>query len=66
MNEQVQRLIAGLEDPDTSVRWSSAWALGEIGPAAAEAVPALTVALWDADKDVRDAAEAALKKIRGP
>ena len=47
------------------VRRAAADALGKIGPAAAEAVPALIAALADADRDVRRAAADALGKI-GP
>lgn len=50
---------------DCRVRWAAADALGKIGPAAAEAVPALTAALTDADWDVRRAAADALGRI-GP
>jgi HEAT repeat protein len=38
--------------------------LGKIGPAAAEAVPALIEALRDSDKDVSRGAADALGKIR--
>jgi HEAT repeat protein len=48
----------------TRCRRIAAEALRRIGPAAAEAVPALNAALRDADTDVRHAAATALKKIR--
>jgi len=39
-------------------------ALGEIGPAAKAAVPALSEALKDKDENLRNAATEALKKIQ--
>ena len=42
-----------VNDPDPDVRQAAAFALGEIGPDAAEAVPALTKALGDRDDAVR-------------
>ena len=39
--------IAALEDDDEAVRRSAAIALGQIGPAAADAVPALMRAMKD-------------------
>lgn len=41
----VRALIAALLNPDSNVRREAAWALGQIGPAAAEALPALEAAL---------------------
>jgi hypothetical protein len=43
--------IRRLEDEEPSVRVSAVWALGEIGPEAAEVVPALLAALRD-DEDL--------------
>ena len=40
-------------------------ALGAIGPAAKDAVPALTEALKDEDRRVRQAAQFALRRIKG-
>ena len=48
-----------------NVRRSAAYALGGIGPPAAEAVPALAAALHDPDADIRRSAAHALGKI-GP
>jgi hypothetical protein len=47
------------------VRQQAARALGGIGPAAKDAVPALTDRLKDEHQHVREAAAEALKKIRG-
>ncbi len=47
------------------VRASAARALGEIGPAAADAIPALTDALDDESEGMREAAANALTSIRG-
>ena len=49
----VLALIKAPGDPLPGVRAEAAWAFGEIGSAAVAAVPALTEALWDADRDVR-------------
>jgi HEAT repeats len=50
-------------DPAHDVRNSAAAALAKIGPAAAEAVPALVTALGDPAHDVRNSAAAALARI---
>ena len=52
-------------DADEKVRWYAAFALSEIGPDAADALPALTAALDDFDDDVRGYAARALGRI-GP
>ena len=59
-------LIAALNEPGHiySGRSSIASALGDIGPAAKEAVPVLTKALKDEDGQVRYAAQEALDKIK--
>jgi HEAT repeat protein len=49
---------------DPTYRASFAGILGEIGPAAKAAVPALTEALMDKDENVCKAASEALKKIQ--
>jgi HEAT repeat protein len=62
----VPALIAALGDANgLFVRQSAAVALERIGPAAAEAVPALIQALGDADENVRAKAAVALGRI-GP
>lgn len=59
-------LIQALENQDRGVRWGAAWVLGEIGPEAKEAVPALSKALVeDEDAMVRQQAAEALRDI-GP
>ena len=55
--------IAQLKDGDWDERIIAAWALGEIGPAAAPAVPELIKALQDEDQDVRRYAAHALGTI---
>jgi HEAT repeat protein len=45
------------------VRGNTAWALGEIGPKAAPAVPALSQALNDEEERVREKAAQALQRI---
>ncbi len=57
-------LIEKLTDEDEGIRRNAAIALGKIGPAAKDAIPALTEALKDEDEEVRDRAQAALKKIK--
>ena len=57
-------LIIALRDEDASMRKKAADALGELGSAAKDAIPALTKVLKDEDKDVRDAAQTALAKIK--
>ena len=61
----VPTLTSTCGDPDPDVRRASAWALGEIGPEAKAAIPALEKLLEDAVIDVCPLAAAALKKIRG-
>ena len=59
-------LIAGLSDPAWEVRARSAEALGQLGAAAQEAVPALEEAISDEHGDVCLAASDALSRIRAP
>ncbi len=59
----VHALSAALKDNDARVRRDAAWALGDIGPAAHDAVPALVAALKDNVAEVRRAAAAALEKL---
>ena len=56
-------LLKLLQEGSASVRGYAIQILGEIGPAAKDAVPALEAALQDAS--LRPAAETALQKIRG-
>ena len=59
----MQPLLQALKDPEGRVRQRAAIALGNIGPAAHSAVPALgEAAKWD---PVRPAAEEAIRKITG-
>jgi serine/threonine protein kinase/HEAT repeat protein len=62
---RVRDLVAGLMDGDAAVRWRAAVALGEMGPAAEEAVRALVEAMEDAEDSVRWEAAKALGRI-GP
>ena len=65
--QQVERLIKELQDPDSDVRSIAAVTLGEIGSEAKDAVPALMQVLQnDQNWDVRWNAEWALKKIGTP
>jgi HEAT repeat protein len=52
-----------MKDKGVLVRRTAAEAMGQIGPDARSAVPALTEALKDEDEKVRQAAQAALKKV---
>ena len=54
-----------LKEKDERMRYLAAFALGKIGPAAKEAVPALIAALKDKVSNVRSFAARALSKI-GP
>jgi HEAT repeat protein len=56
--------VAALDDAELDVRVAAATALGELGPAAAEAIPALEAALADPGKKIRVVAEEALEQIR--
>lgn len=57
-------LIKGLEDPGSSfARIDAATGLGELGPPAKEAVPALLRAYRGGDETLREAAARALKRI---
>ena len=46
------------------IRWQAARVLGEIGPAAHEAIPALAVAMNDRSSGVREASRQSLSKIQ--
>jgi len=65
--QAIPALVAGLEHEDRDVQVASAAALGEIGPAAAQAVPALIKALRDqANWHVGREAAVALGRIGDP
>ena len=57
--------IEALRHADAFVRWSAIVALGEMGPAAGEALPGLVEALDDLDDSVRWAAAVSLGKLGG-
>jgi HEAT repeat protein len=59
----VPQLIEGLKDKVDNIRWRSAFVLGRCGPAAKEAVPALTGALAAPNPTVRAQAKRALSLI---
>lgn len=61
--DAVPALIQALQDYHPDVRQQAAWALGQIGPAAKEAIPALTQTL--AAPGIRDVVGEALRKIKG-
>jgi HEAT repeat protein len=54
-----------LTEADWSGRWIAARALGDLGPSAKEAIPALEMLLSDREERVRLIAAEALKKIKG-
>ena len=58
-------MIEAMKDEDSHVRNFAAAALGEIGPAAKAAVPALIEMRKDKDNKDRLAAAEALNKIKG-
>jgi hypothetical protein len=58
-------MIQALHDPDAGVRSQAARALGEMGPAAADAVPALAQVLWGNDVPLVHEAVQALGRM-GP
>ena len=64
-SEAVPALIKLLELDDPGSRNSACIALGDIGPAASAALPGLERALHDSNKDVRQFAGQAIKKIQG-
>jgi hypothetical protein len=62
----VASLVAQLHDNDALVRLKAAKLLGDFGPKAADALPALeNAARGDADEDVRAVAERAAEKVSG-
>ena len=62
----VPELITALQDTRENVRASAAYALGEMGPRAAEAVDALIALLTDESEEVRRHATSALGMIKVP
>jgi HEAT repeat protein len=62
--EAVPTLTELLKDPDPSLRQSTAFALGQIGPGSKEAIPSLLEALKDKNDEVRTGAIMALKQIK--
>ncbi len=64
---ELDELIRNLKDKHAKVRKDAALALGKMGPAAKDAIPALTEALKREYEyeDVRDAAQEALQQIKG-
>jgi HEAT repeat protein len=60
--EALEPLLTALRDPDPNVQWWAAWALGEMGPTAEEALKKL---LRDPDRGVQRWAKEALNKLKG-
>jgi len=63
--EIVPYMITVLKDDNWEMRRGAAWILGKVGPAAKDAIPALTEALNDTNAVVRKKAAESLKKIKG-
>jgi HEAT repeat protein len=63
-SEAVAVLVPLVENGDGPIRCQAIEALGAMGPAAKDAIPALQEAMEDASSPVRIAARRALKKIR--
>jgi hypothetical protein len=59
----INNLVEGLQHPRPEVRWDAAVKLGEMGGRAANALPALQVALSDPDSLVQNVIQEAIKKI---
>ncbi len=62
----VKTLARALSDKNPLIRQHAAWALGEFGPGAAAALPALQSALKDSDSETRGMATIAVKRITSP
>ena len=62
--ETVAALAKSLQDETSSVRFAAVEALGNLGPAAKDAIPALEQATQDPNSVIRWNAAIALKKIR--
>ncbi len=65
-DDAIDPLIRNLQNPSDQARRATAEALGELGPKAAAAIPALEQAAQDQNLRVRDRAAEALKKIKQP
>ena len=61
--KMLEQSIVFLKHPNAAARAGAAALLGQIGPDAREALPALRLLLKDEDQQVRDAAGEAIKKI---
>jgi HEAT repeat protein len=61
----IDALVKQLKDSDEIVRLKAAKALGNLGPKAKSALPALTAVLRDKDADVRSVAKNAIDAIKG-
>jgi HEAT repeat protein len=64
--DAVPELVKALREEDFNARFYAAWALGRIGPEAAEAVPALLEARANIDGDIRRKVIFALGRIKPP
>lgn len=64
--DSITTLIEALDEKDSKTRHAAAYALGEIGPAAVTAVPALVRSLNDQDQAVRNSAAYSLTTIGTP
>jgi len=62
--DAVPALLKLIHDSDEGPRNTSCMALGDIGPEARDALPALRNALNDPNKDVRRFAKQAIEKIQ--
>ena len=60
---ELAELLAKLSDDDWQVRLAAARAIGDLGPRAASAVPALEERIVDENGDVCNAAAEAMSKI---
>jgi HEAT repeat protein len=61
----VPQMTAALKNPLAFIRAEAAMTLGDLGPAAASALPELEAAQKDSNRAVREAATEAVKKIKG-
>ncbi len=64
-DEVIEVLLGTLKDEDHRIRFLSAWAIGEFGSAAVQAIPALEKALDDDHEWVRATARDVIAKIAG-